>query len=594
MRTPWILALALLIPFPAVVCAGDTAEARVAPEEGVQDKVIELGAQDNRVMEGLHYLVNVIGPRLTSSHNDHIACEWAKGQLEAAGLQNVVMEAAGEFPVAFHRGPWSGKMIAPEEMVLEFGTPAWSAGTRGVVTGLAMVPPASIEGLDPADYAGAWILGAAGGGGRREGRGQGQMTPEQRAEMQERRQAQREVQTFLTDAGVAGFITPTRNKYITTNGNARIDPNKLPTTPQINMMKDHYDAVMAQIEAGKEVKLQFDIRNHFEKGPAKFYNVYGDIVGTDFPDEYVIIGGHIDSWDGATGTTDNGMGAATTMEAARLLVASGAKPRRTIRFMLWSGEEQGLLGSKAYVEKNPELLEKISAVLVYDGGPNAISSLPTTKAMHSQMEQAFASVVGLNPELPFELKQQEKGLPRGIGSDHESFLPKGVPAFFWTQEGRADWRHGIHTQFDTYDLAIPEYLEHSVVVIALGAFGLANLDGLLDRTELSAPGGGGFGGGGGRRMGVFLDELLVEGVTPDSPAEAAGIQAKDVFFKIDGTVIENREGLVQAIQKGGPEKTVIMKRDGKEVSVKLIWPEEKKAEEEKKKEEAKKKEKTIL
>jgi len=555
---------------PAV--AADPASAPAAPAatgaKSAASSVIDAEKNENRVMDTLHHLVNVIGPRLTSSHNDHIACEWAKEQFESYGLSNVVMEEAGEFPVAFHRGPWSGKMLAPETLVLEFGTPAWSAGTRGAVAGPAMLAPETLEGADPAAYRGAWILNAPGaGGGRRR-------SPEER-------KAQQEIREFLEKAGVAGFISSTRNQYIITGGSPRIDWENLPKFPRINLLKDHFDRVMEHVKAGTPVQLQFDIRNHFEKGPAKYYNVYADLVGSEFPDELVIVGGHIDSWDGATGTTDNGMGAATTLEAARLLAATGAKPRRTIRFMLWSGEEQGLLGSEAYVKKNPDLLPKISAVLVYDGGPNAISSLPTTEAMHAQMETAFAAVIGLNPEYPFALKKQANGLPRGIGSDHESFLPHNVPGFFWDQEGRADWRHGIHTQFDTYDLSIPEYLEHSSLVIALGALGIADLDALLDRTGLWVERQG---DGGGRRMGVMLDELTIEGVSPDTPAEKAGLLPEDVFYKVDGVVVADREALVEAIRSGPPKKSVTVKRGDREVTVELVWPDEKPPEEPAKKE----------
>lgn len=565
-----------LIPVSSAVLLFSAVPAAAAdPAVAPVDAVKAAEASENRVMETLHYLVNVIGPRLTSSHNDHIACRWAKEQFESYGLANVVMEEAGEFPVAFHRGPWSGKMLEPETLALEFGTPAWSAGTRGAVTGPAMLAPESIEGVDGAQYRGAWILQSGPAGGRR---------------TREQRQAQQEIRDFLEAAGVAGFISSTRNQYIVTGGSPRVEWEKLPKLPRINLLKAHFDKVLEHVKAGTPVTLQFDIRNHFEKGPAKFYNVYADIVGSEFPDELVIVGGHIDSWDGATGTTDNGMGSATTLEAARILAASGVKPRRTIRFMLWSGEEQGLLGSEAYVKKYPELHPKISAVLVYDGGPNAISSLPTSAAMHAQMEEAFAPVIGLDPQYPFELKKQENGLPRGIGSDHESFLPHQIPGFFWDQEGRADWRHGIHTQFDTYDLSIPEYLEHSTLVIALGALGIANLDALLDRTNLyvERPGGD----GGGRRMGVMLDELTIEGVSPETPAERAGLQAEDVFLKVDGVVVADREALIEAIRSGPPKKAVTVKRGDAEVTVELTWPDEKPPEA--KPEEPAKKEKVVL
>ncbi len=557
-----------------VLLAVDGASPDVASvgNETAVEKLIEIGEEDNRVMDVLHHVVNVIGPRLSGSHNDHVACEWAKEQFESFGLKNVVMEEAGEFPVGFNRGPWSGKMTSPEELVLEFGTPAWSAGTRGTVRGPAMLPPTELEGADSAAYAGAWMV--------MPGQGRRRMPREQR-------QQQAEIRRFLEEAGVAGFITSTRNDYIQTLGSVRgLDWENLPTIPRIYLLKSHYESIVEKLNADEAVELQFDIRNYFERGPAKFYNVYADLVGTEFPDEYVVVGGHIDSWDGATGTTDNGMGTATTVEAARMLVAAGAKPRRTIRFMLWSGEEQGLLGSRAYVEKYPELMESISAVLVYDGGPNAVASLPTTEAMHPQMEKAFSRVFGLHPELPFELKMSNNGLPRGAGSDHLSFIREGVPGFFWDQQGKANTWHGIHTQFDTYDLAIPEYLEHSTLVIALAALGVADLDNLLDRTGMEASGGR---SAGGRRMGVYLSGLEVDGVVPDSPAEKGGIQAGDVFVKVSGTVVDDRRSLVRAIQGGEPSKKVVMKRGDKEVEVELVWPEEIKAKEEEKKKAEKKK-----
>ena len=573
-------AIALLAITLLANTQGTTTALAGAPADEAQkattERIIQIGKDDNRVMDTLHHLVNVIGPRLTSSHNDHVACEWAVEQFESFGLSNITMEVAGEFPVAFHRGPWFGKMTEPSELIFEFGTPAWSAGTRGVVSGPAMRPPESIEGADASAYAGAWMMMPS-NRGRRMNRAQ--------------RQEQRAIRNWLAEAKVAGFITSTQNQYIRTLGNARITWEELPTIPTIYLRKEHYDAVAEKMENGETPKLQFDIRNYFEKGPAKFYNVYADIVGTEFPDEHVVVGGHIDSWDGATGTSDNGMGSATTIEVARMLMEAGAKPRRTIRFMLWSGEEQGLLGSKQYCDDNPDLMAKTSACLVYDGGPNAIASLPTTEAMHAQMEEAFQHVFDLHPELPFELKKQSGGLPRGAGSDHASFLAKGVPGFFWDQEGKADTWHSIHTQFDTYDAAIPEYLEHSTTVIALAAMGIANLDEMLDRTGMTAPGNR---GGGGRRMGVFLSGLVVDGVVPDSPAAVAGVAEGDEIVKIDGKELGGRGDLGPALRAGDPIKPLVVKRGDKMVNLKLVWPEEVKAAEEKKKEEAKKKKRIVL
>ena len=250
-------------------------------------------------------------------------------------------------------------------------------------------------------------------------------------------------------------------------------------------MRKQYDEITGWLKAGKTVTLEFDIRNHFKKGPIKLYNVIADIPGTEKPDEYVIVGGHIDSWDGATGATDNGTGVATTLEAARILMKAGVKPKRTIRFMLWSGEEQGLLGSAAYVKSHKDLMSRISAVLVHDGGTNYLSGIGATEAMLADFEKVFEPVKDLDPAYPFEVRKVA-GLMGG-GSDHASFLGANVPGFFWGQRGgRAVYQHTHHTQFDTFDAAIPEYQVHSSLVVALGAYGIANLDHLLSREKLRA------------------------------------------------------------------------------------------------------------
>ncbi|MBT6541246.1 MAG: M20/M25/M40 family metallo-hydrolase [Planctomycetes bacterium] len=543
-----------LMAMPPMAVAADGSEPVLSE---MQKKLIDIGIEDNQVVEVLDQLVNGIGPRLTGSHQDHLACEWARDLFIEFGLENVKMEEAGEFSVGFQRGAWRGHMISPERMDLEFGTPAWSAGTKGVQEGPAVMLPAAIEGLDIDSMKGAWIV-----------------RPAQRGRQdRETRQAQREVTEKLETAGIAGWIYPTRGENINVYGNHRISWDDLPTIPRINLRKDQYDTIVENLEADEEVTLRIDVRNHFQPGPAKFYNVVGDIVGSEFPDEYVIIGGHIDSWDGATGTTDNGTGTATTIEAARMLMATGAKPRRTIRFMLWSGEEQGLLGSKAWVDQNPELLDKISAVFVYDGGPNAIAGLPATAAMKEDFETVFTPAMNLNPDLPFKLTDVD-GIPRGIGSDHESFLARGVPGFFWTQEGRADTWHGIHTQFDTFDLVIPEYLEHSTTVIALTALGVGNLDGLLSREGMLEEGGGRRrgGGGGGRRLGVMLEGTTLAEVIPDSTAAKAGMKAGDKILKIGDEEVTDRRSLIRAIMAGEAKRKVVFERDGKKMEAIIEWP----------------------
>lgn len=530
------------------------------------ERISEAARGESQVMDHLNYLSNRIGPRLTSSDGLQTACEWAVERFKSFGIENAHLEKWGEFPVGFNRGPWSGRIVEPAENArsLEFGTNSWTAGTKGLTRGPALLAPENDEQLEAvkSKLAGAWILTT-------EAPPRPNAAPNQAGgDFRSKRTA------AYNEAGIAGIVRPTRNELIVTGGSFQVAWDKLPTLPVINMVKKDWDAVSALIKDGKPVMLEFDVRNYFKKGPIPLYNVIADIPGTEKPDEYVIFGGHIDSWDGATGTTDNGTGCATTLEAARILMKSGVKPKRTIRFMLWSGEEQGLLGSRAYVKAHPELMPKISAVLVHDGGTNYLSGINHTEAMTSDMQQAFAAVLAIDhPEMKFTLRKTP-GLFGG-GSDHASFLGAGVPGFFWGQAGKARYVETHHTQFDTYDRAIPQYQQHSSHVIALAAYGIADLDRLLPREGLTARGGAGgpFGGFGGRRLlGVGLDELTINEVMDGGVAAKAGLKTGDVIVKLGDKAVKDGEELRELMRATPPPKTITVKRDGKEVEKALEWP----------------------
>jgi hypothetical protein len=286
------------------------------------------------------------------------------------------------------------------------------------------------------------------------------------------------------------------------------------------------------------------------------YNVIAELPGGDLGSEFVVLGGHIDSWDPAQGAQDNGTGVATTLEAARLLSVSGAKPRRTIRFMLWSGEEQGLLGSAGYVKAHPDEMERISAVFVHDEGTNYISGLTGPKALVPGLRQAFQPVLELDSTKPFKIEENEGLSPFG-GSDHGSFIAAGVPAFSWEQTGRTSYFKSWHTQHDTIDFVVPEYQQHSALVAALGALGVANLPEKLDRTNLLRQRESGRPR---RRMGVQLEGTEVTQVIEGSKAESAGWQEGDVIVAIDGVAVAEQRDVIAELQKGGPQKKVTLKR----------------------------------
>jgi hypothetical protein len=500
------------------------------------DAIVKEERTNSQVMAFLDHLANHIGPRLTSSTRLTQACEWTRSEFEKMGLQARLVEW-GTFPVGYDRGRWSAKMTSPESMDLTIGFMAWSPGTKGPVSGPAVLAPTTDDELTAVKdkLKGAWVVSSTKG-------------PEK-------------YKVAYDEAGIAGVIRTEGTEFIHTDGRYKIEWEKLPTRVTVTMIASQHKHLVELLKEGKDVQLTIDIQAEFKEGPIKLYDVVAELPGTEKPDELVIVGGHLDSWDGATGATDNGTGVATTLEAARLLTKVGAKPRRTIRFMLWSGEEQGLLGSRAYIKAHPEENAKISAVIVHDGGTNYASGINATEAMVPIFEKAFEPLLNLDPDMKFQIKKVP-GLPQGIGSDHDSYLASGVPGFFWLQAGRAKYNYGHHTQHDTFDLAIPEYQKHTSMVVAIGALRIADLDDLLPRTGLTAK------GGKRRMLGVQLDaEMEIQEVVKDSAAEKAGLKAGDRLLKFNGVQIGDSIMLGQAMQGAPKESKLTIRREGKDLEV---------------------------
>jgi len=428
-------------------------------------QIIDEGKNRNQTMQHLTYLCEEIGPRLTGSSRLEQAHRWTAQRFKDFGLQNVHLHQWGTMPVRFDRGPSSGRMVAPAERKFEFTTRSWSAGTDGPVRGTVLHEPQTEEDLEAlADQlSGAWIL-------RKIGSDPSPLT------------------NRLDTAGIAGYITAARGETVTTGGVRGIMQLKIEEiSPIVNVIirRSDYDAINSRLADGEKVEVEFDLKHQFVSGPIPLYNTIAEIPGSELPDEVVIISGHLDSWDGpgSQGTVDNGTGSCVTIEAARILMAAGIKPKRTIRFILWSGEEQGLLGSRAYVaELSEEERAKISAVFVDDSGTNQQASLTCAASMESMMRQVIEPMNYAFPDVPIRLNVQPTMPPRGGASDHASFNAVGVPGFFWGKTGTADYRYAWHTQNDRLDQAVPEYLVKNSTVSAIAAYMLAEADTLLPRS----------------------------------------------------------------------------------------------------------------
>jgi hypothetical protein len=528
----------------------------------VVERLIDLGKHDNHVQQHLEHLTKSIGPRLTSSSNLKRAQDWAVAQFQSFGLE-AHLEQWGEYPVGFDRGPWRGGMVAPEKMDFVFNTQAWAAGTHGAQRGPALKFPttdaefAAIEGK----IAGAWLVRPP-SNSLKDADGKVVFEkPEQPS-----REIIKKVEDAILEKGGLGELSGSRSDLLITDGRYNIKWEEIPKLVNIRVRKDHHDQLWQQMLKDAPVELEFDIDNKFVQGPIPQYNVVAELKGSTKPDEYVVVCGHLDSWDGAQGAVDNGTGCATTIEAARLLTAAGAKPERSIRFILWSGEEQGLFGSEGYVRDHKNELDKICAVLNHDEGTDYLSGLTITHQMEAPMTTVCEPLLGLEAEMPFKLDVADD-LKSSPDSDHWPFVKAGVPAFFWHQAGGADYNHCHHTQYDTFDAAIPKYQEHSATVAAIAAFNCANLPALLDRANIAPveP----------RRMNVEFNDQAngnkVTAVTAKGVADAAGWKEGDVVVSIDGVAVKGRREISSELQKGGSKKVVLIQRGEQQVETTLDY-----------------------
>ena len=323
--------------------------------------------------------------------------------------------------------------------------------------------------------------------------------------------------------GPAGFMSSSRDERVWTTSIKRgmdlfgMDIADAGQDPEVSIRDSDYRYINSELADGQDVLVEFDLEHHITEGPFPMYNTIAEIPGTVWPEQVVIVSAHLDSWNGpgSQGVVDNGTGSAVTIEAARILAAVGAKPKRTIRFILWTGEEQGLLGSRAYVESlSEEERANISAVFVDDGGTNYEGGIPCPPWMFEYLAPAtaptngqfFSETDGIRLLSDDDASNDARAgwmdvnlrtvdaLPQGGGSDHASFNAVGIPGFYWDEVGRADYRYGWHTQNDRIDLAIEEYLVQSSTNAALTAYNLACAPSMLPRepkvAENSAPNAG--------------------------------------------------------------------------------------------------------
>ena len=318
------------------------------------EKIIELGTTDNRTMHHLDVISNRFGGRLVGSDAYENAALWCASEFKKWGME-VIMDEAGTVPVGFNRGPWFGRLLSENGMDLHFATPSYTSGTKGVQRGHVLIEPKSQEEFDrmKGTLKGAWVLITGKNDGWPVDRSQkadsarasviaynDSIAKINREIMREnysnRDKPPKEMVALkeqpalfyrqMCEAGILGVIqssaVPMRALYDRKNLDKMTFDN-LPTVCDIKLDESQYAVIEKMARERRYFLLEFDIRNHFKPGPVKYYNVIGVIKGTKYPDEYVMMGGHLDAYDVATGGVDDGSGVSPAMEAARLIMAAG-------------------------------------------------------------------------------------------------------------------------------------------------------------------------------------------------------------------------------------------------------------------------------
>ncbi len=514
------------------------------------ERIREEGLQHSHVMDYASALADDIGPRLTGSPNMAKANAWTREQLTAMGCANAHLEDWGEFGMGWQQLNTWVRMTSPDTAVFIAQATPWSPSTNGPVTGDAMlvniqedadfakyqgklagkivllgemrpVPPVDQPFLvrytdqQLADMAEYPVNGNAG------------MAPEMQQRMRammQRRRLTDKIAEFLADERVAGVIVPSRDgRDGGGSGGTIFDDNgaALGRTPYIRGHEvkvpvvvaaiENYGRVVRLLDAHVPVQIQMDVETKFTGDHEHGYDTVAEIPGTDpqLKDQVVMVGGHLDSWIAGTGATDNGAGAVVAMEVMRILNALHVQPRRTIRIALWSGEEEGLFGSRGYVRDHfgsaplstapdqlalPEFMRRaagplelkpeqrlISAYFNLDNGSGKIRGVYLQG--NAGVAPIFAQWIAPLKDLGVTtLTMRNTG-----GTDHLSFDAVGIPGFQFIQDPLDYETRVHHSNMDVYEEIQPADLKQAATVEAIFVYNAAMRDQMLPRKPLPHP-----------------------------------------------------------------------------------------------------------
>jgi hypothetical protein len=517
MKKSFLSIIAFCIPTGFLFAQGENAEAT--------NKIKNEGLNNSHVMDIIWHITDASGPRLTNSPGFFRAANWAKDEMGKMGLVNTALEAWGDFGTGWEQTKCYVAMTAPYYFPIIAIPRAWTGSTPGkkAISGEVIIINAkdsvelyqnysgkikgkivmfySADTLHPnftrpdaerlADSSLEKMANAKPDTGRG-GRGNFNANNPQ---MNARRQAQmlqRQLGAFYNAEKPALVLSMSRagnqgTLFVQNGGSYAKDGEN--NYAWVMLSSDDYLRVQRLVSAGQKVELEADVKTKFYDSDIKGYDVVGEIPGTDpvLKDEIVMVGGHLDSWQGATGATDNAAGSAVMMEVMRILKATGLQPRRTIRIALWSGEEEGLLGSRGYVKNHfadpadmvlkPEH-SKISAYYNLDNGTGKI------RGVYLQGNKDAGPIFAKWLEPFYDMGAKTITISNTGGTDHQSFDGVGIPGFQFIQDPIDYDTRTHHTNMDTYDHLLPDDLKQAATIIASFVYNTAQRDEKIPRKEL--------------------------------------------------------------------------------------------------------------
>ncbi len=488
------------------------------------EKIKSEGLSNSKVMDLAFHLTDASGPRLTNSPGFFRAANWAKEEMTRMGLVNAALEPWGDFGKGWEQTRCYIAVTSPYYLPIIAIPRAWTGSTPGKknISGEVMLINAkdsaelyqnysgkikgrivmfySTDTLHPSfkpdgDRLADSTLQKMANAKPDTARGPRNANQQQMNARRQQQALQRQLGTFYAAEKPGLVLSMSRagnngTLFVQNGGSYAKDAKN--EYAWVMLSSDDYLRIQRLVSAGQKVEIEADVKTRFTDDDIKGYNVVAEIPGTDpvLKDELVMLGGHLDSWHGATGATDNAAGCSVMMEVMRILKATGLQPRRTIRIALWSGEEEGLLGSRAYVKNHfadpaDMLLKpdhpKVAAYYNLDNGTGKV------RGIYLQGNKNAGPVFEKWLEPFYELGARTITISNTGGTDHLSFDGVGIPGFQFIQDPIEYDTRTHHTNMDTYDHLVPDDLKQAATVIACFVYNTAQRDEKIPRKELPKP-----------------------------------------------------------------------------------------------------------